>query len=183
MEELDAARLAAIPIFKDLPDEDIGALRPLAQRLDITEGDWLFRQGDEADCFYVVLSGGLDIEVRTPRGREHVVAHMGLGAVVGETSLLIGGQRSASAQATDPTVLLSFPDEGLRELLRADSMPAYRIVYRLAQALAQRLREIDAHIAQMSWDDADPVAAEDDIDRLRRIFFADWGAAAPRGSI
>jgi CRP-like cAMP-binding protein len=180
MEKSGGVNLADIPIFKGLPDEDIAALEPLAERLEIARGEGLFRQGDPADCFYVVLSGGLDIVVRSPGGGTHVVAHMAPGAVVGETSLLIGGERSASALATDATTLLSFPDEQLRKLLRSDSLPAYRVVYRLAEALAHRLREIDAHIAQLSWDDADASAAEDDLDRLRRIFFADWGQR-PRG--
>jgi len=181
MDPSNEPRLADVPIFAGLPDEDIAALQGLAQRIPIGEGEYLFRQGDVADCFYVVLSGGLEIEVRSPRGATYIVAHMGPGSVVGETSLLIGGERSASAQAAGETILLRFPDQQIRELLRADSLPAYRIVFRLAQALAQRLRELDAHIAKLSWDDVDPSAAEDDLDRLRHIFFADWGAATPPG--
>ena len=177
MVEVDVAQLAEIAFFRDLSEGDLDALRDLAQRIDVAAGDWLFRQGEEADCFYAVLSGGLDLLVNTPAGAEHLVVHMGAGTIVGETSVLIGGQRSASARATRATALLSFPDEGLREMLRAQSLPAYRIVHRLAQALAQRLRQLDAHIAQMSAG-VSATATEDDLDRLRRIFFTDWGATA-----
>src|SRR5437762_4848731 len=55
-----------------------------------------------------------------------------------------------SARATAATVLLRFPDDALRKMLDAESLPAYRIVHRLAQSLANRLRELDAHIAEMS---------------------------------
>ncbi len=61
------------------------------------------------------------------------------------------------------------------------SLPAYRIVHRLAQSLAYRLRELDAHIAEMSASEGGP--PEDDLDRLRRIFFTDWGPAASQGRI
>ena len=182
MTDAQAAQLADIPIFKDLPEGDIAALRMLAQPTERAGGEWLFRQGEEADCFYAVLTGGLELLVRTPNGEERLIVHTGPGTIVGETSVLIGGQRSASARATEPTRLLTFPDEGLRAMLRAESLTAYRIVYRLAQALAHRLRELDAHIAQMSATDGGPVT-EDDLDRLRRIFFTDWGAAAHRGSV
>lgn len=181
MAEVDKAQLDRIPIFAGLPETDLETLAKLAERTEIAVGGWLFRQGDEADCFYATLSGGLDLLVRTPNGREVLVVHTVQGTIVGETSVLIGGQRSASARATEPTLLLRFPDEGIRELLRADSLPAYRIVHRLAQALAHRLRELDAHIAQMSANEGNP-ASEDDLDRLRRIFFTDWGAAR-RGNI
>jgi CRP/FNR family cyclic AMP-dependent transcriptional regulator len=182
MTDAEGAQLSEIPIFGGLPDEDIAALRKLAQPSERATGEWLFRQGEQADCFYAVLSGGLDILVRTPNGDERLIVHTGPGTIVGETSVLIGGERSASAQATEPTVLLAFPDEGLRAMLRAESLTAYRIVYRLAQALAHRLRELDAHVAQMSGSDGSAVT-EDDLDRLRRIFFTDWGAAAHRGSV
>jgi CRP-like cAMP-binding protein len=181
MAQVEKADLDRVPIFAGLPEGDMETLGKLAQRTEIPAGEWLFRQGEEADCFYAILSGGLDLLVRTPGGRDVPVVHTGQGTIVGETSALIGGQRSASARATEPTHLLRFPDEAIRELLRADSLPAYRIVHRLAQALAHRLREVDAHIAQMSTNDGSR-ATEDDLDRLRRIFFTDWGAAR-RGNI
>jgi CRP-like cAMP-binding protein len=181
--QIDLAQLGDVPLFRDLPRDDLETLGRLARPAEINASEWLFHQGDPADCFYVVVAGGLDLEVRTATGREHLVAHMGPGTVVGETSLFIGGQRSSSARATDRTALLEFPDEELRALLRSNALPAYHIAYRLAQALAQRLRELDAHIAQMSSLEGDRTAGEDDLDRLRRIFFTDWGAAAPRGSI
>ena len=179
MAEVGAPQLAEIPIFRGLPAGDLEALRALAQRAEIPAGDWLFRQDELADCFYAVLSGGLDIEVKTPAGAERLVIHTGPGTIVGETSLLIGGRRSASARATAATALLRFPDEELRQMLSAESLPAYRIVHRLAQSLAYRLRELDAHIAAMSASEDGP--AEDDLDRLRRIFFTDWGPAASQG--
>jgi len=179
--EIDAAQLAGIPIFKALPDGDIEVLRGLAHRVEIAAGDRLFRQEDAADCFYAVLSGGLDIVVKTPPGAERLVLHTGPGTIVGETSLLIGGRRSASARATAATVLLRFPDDALRKMLDAESLPAYRIVHRLAQSLANRLRELDAHIAEMSASEDGP--PEEDLDRLRRIFFTDWGQAAQRVSV
>ena len=181
MAEGEAAQLADIPIFKDLPEGDLEALRALAQHVKIAAGDWLFRQEEAADCFYAVLSGGLDIAVKTPPGAERLVLHTGPGTIVGETSLLIGGRRSASARTTAATVLLRFPDDALRTMLDAESLPAYRIVHRLAQSLANRLRELDAHIAEMSASEDGP--PEDDLDRLRRIFFTDWGPAASRGRI
>ena len=173
---IEPAALAQIPIFAELPTPDIDALRQLAQRLQVAGGEWLFRQGDEADCFYAVLSGGLDLLVTTAQGHDHLVVHMGPGAIVGETSVLIGGRRSASARATDATALLRFPDAELREMVHADSLPALRIMHRLAQALAYRLRALDAQIAQMT-DERWP-GTEDDLARLRRIFFTDWAATS-----
>ena len=181
MVDVRATELVSIPILRDLGEGDVEALRRLARRVEIASGDWLFRQGDEADCFYAILDGGLDLLVTTPSGSERLVAHLGLGSIVGETSLFIRGQRSASARATTGTALLSFPDDGLRQMLAEESIPAYRIVYRLAQALALRLRELDADIAAMSASEGGP--PEDDLDRLRRIFFTDWGAGRPQGTI
>ena len=176
---LDLAQLGQIPVFADLPDSDLGVLRLLAQRVELGAEATLFNQGDPADALFVVLTGNLDIHVRVGGGREHLVAQMGPGNVVGEISLFIGGLRSASARTTAPTELLRFPDDSLRAMMGTAAASACRIIYRLAQALAARLRAADAHIAEMSREDRAAVF-DDDLDRLRRIFFTDWALTATK---
>jgi len=176
---LDVAQLGQIAVFADLPESDLDVLRALAQRVELDAEATLFNQGDTADALFVVLTGNLDIHVRVEGGREHLVAHMGPGNVVGETSLFVSGLRSASARTTAPTVLLRFPDGALRAMMGAAAASACRIIYRLAQALAARLRAADAHIAEMSREDRVAVF-DDDLDRLRRIFFTDWALTATK---
>lgn len=68
-------------------------------------GDYIFRQGDVGDEFYVVISG--QVEIFREKGSQQVpIAQLGPGEHFGESALLQGQRRSASARATGPVDLL-----------------------------------------------------------------------------
>lgn len=168
-------QLASLLIFSGLAPEDLATLHSLADGLDLRPAELLFMQGEVADAFFVVLAGGLDLTVRGSNGAEQLLAHVGPGAVIGEISLLVKGPRSVTAQATEPTALLRFPDQAFRDLLDAGSLAAYGVVHNLAKVLAVRLRAADAQIAELCKNGPAAQVVEDDLDRLRKIFFTDWG--------
>ena len=67
-------------------------------------GEVLFRQGDPSDLVYVVRSGQIEILRETGSGEEHVVM-IGPGDYFGELGPMLNLPRSATARATEPTVL------------------------------------------------------------------------------
>ena len=67
-------------------------------------GDLVFRQGDPSDLVYVVRSGQIEILRETDSGEEHVVM-IGPGDYFGELGPMLNLPRSATARATEPTVL------------------------------------------------------------------------------
>jgi len=168
--DVDVSELAQIPVFAGIPPEDLASLLRLADTMELGTEEVLFSEGEAADTFYVLLSGGIDLS-----SKQRFFAHVGAGAAIGETSLLTNSHHSASARATEPSRLLRFPDRRFNDMLDAGSVPAYRLVVNLARVLASRLRAADSQLAAIgSQPDAQPVP-EDDLDRLRRIFFAEWG--------
>jgi hypothetical protein len=72
-------------------------------------------------------------------------------------------------------VVLRLPDSQLQKLLEGNSIPAYRFVLNIARVLATRLRAADTQIAELCVEVTPPLVPEDDLDRLRKIFFSDWG--------
>lgn len=67
-------------------------------------GEVLFRQGDPSDLVYVVRSGQIEILRETDSGEEHVVM-IGPGDYFGELGPMLNLPRSATARATEATVL------------------------------------------------------------------------------
>ena len=67
-------------------------------------GEVLFRQGEASDLVYVVRSGQIEIVRETDAGEEHVVM-MGPGDYFGELGPMLNLPRSATARATETTVL------------------------------------------------------------------------------
>jgi CRP-like cAMP-binding protein len=92
----DIALLKRVPLFADLPTEQIRLLAFSAVRLDLTQDQVLFREGARANSGYVVSSGGIQMTVGPQR---KVVTSCETGALIGELALLIETKRPATATA------------------------------------------------------------------------------------
>jgi NADH dehydrogenase len=69
-------------------------------------GQEVYRQGDQADAFYVIVRGAVEV-VRDEDGRETVVARLTEGDSFGEVGLLQQRRRSATVRALEPTDLIA----------------------------------------------------------------------------
>ncbi len=92
----------------------------------------LFREGDEAPDFYVLLAGKLAIF----RNRQFVRAIGGAGVFVGEMGTLLGHRRSATVITLEPSTLIAIPKN-------VDSVFLFRpdIGEKLIESLRKRLSE------------------------------------------
>jgi NTE family protein len=88
--------LGRIPLFKDLSAADFDKVAAMLKPLSLPKGAVLFQQGDDADAFYVVTSGQL--QLRAERGgRTHVIGYRSRSDTLGETALLSGEPRAFTA--------------------------------------------------------------------------------------
>jgi hypothetical protein len=124
-------------LFRALPGEELAGVALLATEAYLEEGEVLFRQGEEGDAFYVVVSGSVRI---LRDGRE--VARLGAREGFGEMAILDHGPRSATAQAAEPTALLRLERDNFDRLV--DRNPAVaKGIYRV---LSRRLRSTLAQV-------------------------------------
>ncbi len=93
----DIALLRRVPLFADLPTEEIRLLAFSAVRLDLAADQVLFREGARANSGYVIATGGIRLTVGPKR---KVVATCEAGALIGELALLVETRRPATATAT-----------------------------------------------------------------------------------
>jgi CRP-like cAMP-binding protein len=93
----DIALLRRVPLFADLPTEEIRLLAFSAVRLDLAADQVLFREGARANSGYVIAAGGIRLTVGPKR---KVVANCETGALIGELALLVETRRPATATAT-----------------------------------------------------------------------------------
>jgi len=112
----NAERLAEVPFFALLDDEERAQL---AERLDVVKlaaGQSVFAAGDPGDSPYVVRSGEVDIFFENDTGDE-ILERAGPGHFFGEISLLDDGPRTASARVTDDLEALEVDRGDLDEFL------------------------------------------------------------------
>ena len=94
---MDESLLKKIPLFAEVPDEDLRKVATFATTEEFTEGATVVKEGAYSNHFYAIQEGTVKVE----RGGEHL-ADLGPGDVFGEQGLLERQERSASVVATSP---------------------------------------------------------------------------------
>jgi signal transduction histidine kinase len=110
-------QLRAVPLFSELPVEDLEGLCAGTEEVRLAAGELLFSEGDPGDRAYVVLGGQIEI-VKATVGGEVLLAVQSEG-VVGEMALLEDAPRNASVRARSDAVLMAIPKARLDELLES----------------------------------------------------------------
>jgi CRP-like cAMP-binding protein len=128
--------LKRTPLFSGLSVEDLGKLAARLQLLSLPKGATLFRQGDESDALYLIVSGHAR-RYRETDGQETLVAYLGRGDVVGETGLLTGAPRSSTVRVDATSEVLKLPRKDFEDVLRVHPT----ILLHLSRTLANRLIE------------------------------------------
>ena len=130
-----AGFLADVPVLSSLPPAARERLAGRSQTVRVSAGDWLFREGEEADCAYVVRTGRLDV-VAEGRGDE-VLLTVRRGGVLGELALLRAERRAASVRARRDAELIELRRATFEELLEDEPGFALALTRSLADQLAR----------------------------------------------
>ena len=93
-------------LFGRLTDAQLRSLAKLVKERRLARNQVLFRQGDEADSLYVVVSGRVRVSAADRTRHQRVLAFLGSGESVGEMGLLNDAPRSATVVASADVELL-----------------------------------------------------------------------------
>ncbi len=129
-----AAELAQVPLFQGVTSDALTRLADRATSRRIEAGTWLFREGDSADCLYVVRSGRLQVIAVGDDG-PRVVRELGPRAALGELALLSGSPRAASVRAVRDSELLEVGGSAFAALLDEDPGLGRAVATELARQL------------------------------------------------
>jgi len=134
----EAEMLRNVPLFGGLSASELKLLAFTSELRCFAPGEILMRQGDAADCAYVILEGDAEVLAETKSG-QFVIALLGPNAVPGEIGVLTDAPRTATVRAKSPLRALRISPE---------------VFLRLASGRPDRalhvLRQLAAHIANDS---------------------------------
>lgn len=138
--------LQQVALFQGLDIEQLTAIESIAEQLVFAEGDAVCKQGEDADCMYIVNEGQVSIIVNQADGSRDLMVYLGQGQVVGEMTLVDAGKRSASVMAVDDnTKVVSIPNDAFTALCESNTAIGYRIMKNIAQDLSFKLRHLDVN--------------------------------------
>jgi thioredoxin reductase (NADPH) len=99
-----------------LDEADMELVARLGARHQVVEGEYLYREGDAAYDFFVLVSAEVDIVVAVDDG-ERTIIHHGPGRFLGELNMLSGLRVLVSAKVVTPGEVLVVPRDRLRQLM------------------------------------------------------------------
>lgn len=135
-------QLKALPLFQEASLTDLKALYHLATLVEHGAGDVLIDTGRPAEALWILLEG--EVEVWGERGG--TLATLGVGAHVGEMSLLDDSPANVRVVVKKALRALRLEHRGLKEALGAHDGLALAVYRVMARDLAARLRETSARV-------------------------------------
>jgi CRP-like cAMP-binding protein len=129
---MDSARLAHIPLFAELTDEERAEIAARMREVTVDAGTALATEGDNAYELFVIEAGEADV-----RKGGDTLRTLGPGDVFGEIGLLATGTRTASVVAKSPMRLAAMFSREFKQL--EARMPA--LAKSLRTTMAERVSE------------------------------------------
>ncbi len=115
--------LRNVPLFAELPDDELGKICSRAKRVTLEKGEVLFKEGDKGLAAYVIEEGALEI-YKGSGASEVLLAVRQQGEVIGEIALLEDTTRMASVRAAAETTLIEIQKDQIDELLKTSTQAA-----------------------------------------------------------
>ena len=143
--------LTQVPLFKDMPITSIEALAEGAIQLEVPDGEFLFKEGEEATSFFGVVDGTLEL-LRHKDGREVALRHAKKGEAFGLFGLFSAQLRAASSRAIGDCTILEISSEKLQNLLASDEVLHRRMLG------FYRERLVEGFMASRLFADIDSIA-------------------------
>lgn len=138
VEGLDSV-LAEHPFFSDMSDHARGLIVGCAGNRVFHDGDFILRDGDEANEFYLIRHGTVALEIHLPGRAPLVVETLGNGEVLGWSWLLPPYRVSFDARAVGLVRALGIKGSCLRKKCDEDCALGYEFYKHFLPVVASRL--------------------------------------------
>ncbi|MGA8248129.1 MAG: cyclic nucleotide-binding domain-containing protein [Nocardioides sp.] len=133
-----AERLTDHPFFAGLPPDSIDLVAGCAKNARFRAGEYLYREGQPADTFFVVRHGRVALEMRTPTGST-VIDTAEEGEVLGWSWLVPPYRWTFDGRAVDDVRAVCFDGACLRGKCTDDPELGYAFLQRVVGVMSARL--------------------------------------------
>lgn len=131
--------LAEHPFAKDLDRPYLDLLVGCATNIRFDAGEFLFREGEEANHFYLIRQGVVAVEIHAGSAGQVTVATVGEGEVLGWSWLFPPYRWKFDARTVDSTRAIALDGKCLRVKCEEDHDLGYELLKRFAYLVEQRL--------------------------------------------
>ena len=131
--------LRGCPLFYELYDKEIEKVVNRCEVFELTEGEFVIKDGEEGDQIFVVLDGTLMVQKDTPGGLIEIQP-LKSGDVFGEMVLVGEKIRSADVVAKEKSHLIEISYENIFKLYKSEPKIFGLMILNLSRLLSNRLK-------------------------------------------
>lgn len=104
-----AVTLRSCQLFNGLPASDLDAIAGFSVLRNVAKDNYLFREGDSAEGFYVVQKGAINVHRVSPAGKEQVIHVFRPGESLAEAALASEHGYPANGRAVESSAVIVIP--------------------------------------------------------------------------
>ena len=127
------------PFFKGLETQYLQLIIGCASNVRFNAGQFIFREGEEANQFYLIRYGKVALEIFSPERGPITIQTLSEGEVLGWSWLFPPHHWHFDARALELTRAIALDGECLRKKCEEDHNLGYELTKRFAQIIEQRL--------------------------------------------
>jgi CRP-like cAMP-binding protein len=141
--------LSKVPAFSNLKTRELKEVATIVHRREYRAGEPVFYQGDPGLGMYIIQDGEVSIVISDKDGIQKELAVLTDGDFFGELALLDESPRSAGAICKTDCTLIGFFRPDLFDLIERKSTLGIKIILKLAEIVAERLRKTDKELSKL----------------------------------
>jgi CRP-like cAMP-binding protein len=127
------------PFFAELDPELLKLVVGCASNVRFDAGAYIFKEGDEANEFYLIREGKVALELFPPQRKPMIVQTLGVGEILGWSWLLPPFHWKFFAHAVENTRAIALDGKCLRTKCEENHHLGYEVLKRFAHIIEQRL--------------------------------------------
>ncbi|HJT79870.1 MAG TPA: cyclic nucleotide-binding domain-containing protein [Chthoniobacterales bacterium] len=128
------------PFLQGLSHDQLSLLKDCALSAHFKAGEVIFREGDQAERFYLITSGKVVLESGAGSGPPVVIESIGAGDLLGWSWMMPPYQWHFTARAVEPTEAISFASTILRQYCERDHSLGFELHKRMSAVMMRRLQ-------------------------------------------
>ena len=136
------------PFTRELADSQIATLGSMATDVAFEENEVILVDGERSRNFFLILTGSVSVELRTPRYAITVQA-LGPGQVFGWSALLEDHDTLFQVRAREHTTALRLDGAALKAACHRDTVLGMQVLQRALTVVAGRVRATEIRFAEM----------------------------------
>ncbi len=145
---VDTSMLREFKIFEELSERELETVAKAAKWEELGEGATLTHAGTPANRLYLIVDGGISVNVEGPHGKTIGADELGPGQVFGWGALVGPYIYTATGVTARKTKFIVFSGPKLRDIFEVNNHIGYRVLKGMGAIISRRISTLENKIVE-----------------------------------